>query len=753
MASVRRDSFARAWLVALISLFALVGCGREPTLVLTSWELEAPDSAHAHVTLPVHLDRELPARRSRYALRTSVTLPPDLRGRALTLAIPILNAPCALLVDGRRMAPLDIGTDRAYRGNGHPRWTIPEDATSNPTLDLELDIDHTWTQSAWLDAPPRLSATPEGDATYLAVTGVTDLCAALGLTAILLGVPLYLGMFLLDRRRVAYAWWSVQMLTGLLYPAFVLGLTPRVFGIYDTPIMSVGLCVSVWAGVHFTHLHFGLPRPHVLWALGSIVCLAVAIPGGGPFWSTRVVTPITVVCVVAAIAYQLYLPLRRWRKSEGRVQSMVLFFGWGAVGLLGAADFIAWMGLGEVYGGARSACLGMAFIAIFQSLVQAGDHITSLRRADRLNVELAGQVDALQSKNREVELLNVELRRQIGARSEHLALALARLTAAGSAPVRSLNVGDVVDERYRVVAAIGRGAMGVVYEVERVSDARRLALKLLANADAVHMARFAREAQIVSRLDHPSIVSIVDVAVAGSGFLYLVMEHVEGRSLDEHRARYGDLGWALAVLQQVAEGLAAIHEHGVVHRDLKPGNLLVASGDAASVPCVKIADFGISRLEARIDDGGTGGTRVVPLVHPSRPPPLAGNAVPREAKDPRSDSDERNLTETGMLLGTPKYMAPELVGMAQDAHPPSDVFSFAVIAYELITGALPFREPAAILAMNSEAIPPPAPLVSQVPGELASLLEQCLVREPVERPTAKTLAEALARARGTFASA
>ncbi len=240
---VRRDTVAQAFFVALFALFALAGCSRDPALVLTSWELEAPDAPRVLVTLPVHLDHELPARRSRYVLRTSVALPPDLRGRQLTFAIPILYAPCTLLANGRRMAPLDVGTTRDYRGNGHPRWTIPEDATSVPALDLELD--HTWTQSAWLDAPPRLSATSEGDATYLAVTGTTDFGAALGFTAVALGVPLYLGMFLLDRRRVAYAWWTVQMLSGILYPAFVLGLTPRLFGIYDAPVMSVGLCLCV----------------------------------------------------------------------------------------------------------------------------------------------------------------------------------------------------------------------------------------------------------------------------------------------------------------------------------------------------------------------------------------------------------------------------------------------------------------------------------------------------------------------------
>jgi serine/threonine-protein kinase len=729
--------------IVVLALGSLLGCTSESTLVLRSWQLDVAGEAgasSAQVTLPVHLDDRLPAQRSRYALRTSVALPPALQGRALTLAIPHLDAPCTLLANGRPMAPLDVGTTQEYRGQGHPRWTIPAElSAAAPTLDLELDVEHTWTQSGWLDTPPRLSATPEGDSAYLAATQTTDRCAIGALAGLGFALPLYLLMFVSDRRRVAFGWWALATLTSMPYPAFLLGLTPRVFGIYDTPVMSVSVCVTLWACVRFTHEVLGLPRPHAAWNLPPLGCLVTAVLFGGPFWSTRVVTPFTIVAVVAGIAYQLYVPVRRW-SAERRIQSLVMLLGWGALGVIGVVDYVAWAGFGELAGGARAACAGIALLAICQALVLSGDHVASLRRADRLNLELARQVEALQARNREVGILNAELRRQVAARSEHLAQALSRLTATEGAAPRALEVGEMVDARYHVKGVSGRGGMSVVYEVERVSDGCRLALKLLANPGTIDLARFAREAQIISRLDHPNIVSIVDVDVAGSGFLYLVMEYVEGRSLDRHQSRFRDRRWGLAVLRQVAEGLAAIHAHGVVHRDLKPGNVLVEGGGDGTSPRVKIADFGVSRLAVE----GRGAPRSVPPPAPSgsAPPPVE-SGVHAHARDSAAGG---NLTEAGALVGTPKYMAPELVGEARLAKPPSDVFSFGVIAYEVLTGALPFRTPAAMSRMNKSAIPPPTPLV--VPGldpDIAALIEQCVAENPEDRPSTDRITEALAR--------
>ncbi len=118
--------------------------------------------------------------------------------------------------------------------------------------------------------------------------------------------------------------------------------------------------------------------------------------------------------------------------------------------------------------------------------------------------------------------------------------------------------------------------MGRVYEVERVVDGMRLALKVLARPDGMAELRaLSREAQIAGTLRHPNVVALVDVDVAPTGFLYLVMELVSGTSLREHGERYGDVTWAMGILRQVSEGLTAIHACGVVHRDLKPANVLI----------------------------------------------------------------------------------------------------------------------------------------------------------------------------------
>jgi serine/threonine-protein kinase len=767
--------------VGFLLAVALVACGGEPALVLSSWELEAPGGHRETITLPAHVDRALPAASAKYALRATVALPEAMRGKPLTLAIPILYAPATLFANGRPAAPLDVGTDDEYRGNAHPRWRIDAEAASAPTLDLELRLEHTWTQSAWLDAPPRLSASSYGDRAYRTIRAVTDLCADTGLAGMAVTALIYFTMLLLDRGRLAHVYWCIEAVASIPYCAFLLSATPHVFGIYDAPVMSVGLCVSVWAGVQFTHLQFHLPRPPRAWNAGPIVCFVAALFFGGPFASTRVVTPITVVYVSAAMFYQMMFTFRRLRaKDEMRVQALVLFFGWGALAVLGAADFIAWMGFGEIFAGARMACIGIAAIGLLQSVFLSVEHIASQQRTATLNAELATRVDALEAKNREVETLNAELRRQIAARSEHLADALTRLTT-GGLPARELAPGDVVDDRYRVVASLGRGGMGVVYEVRRTSDERRLALKLLANAGAMDLARFAREAQIVSRLDHANVVGIVDVAIAASGFIYIVMEHVDGRSLDAYHARYGDPRWALGVLRQIAGGLAAIHAHGVVHRDLKPANVLVAHAADGSSPLVKIADFGISRFagvapqvegesasyrdEGRLPSNAVSGSNPVvgadsvdTVRHglrrrkSSRPPSPIESGVdvaPAAHLGLRADSSLQGLTQTGMLMGTPRYMAPELVGEARLARPPSDVFSLGVIAYELLARSGPFPEPAALLRLKNERIPRPAPL--SFPGvhghrELASLLERCVAVEAGERPSAARVAEALAGA-------
>src|SRR6185312_12309833 len=138
-------------------------------------------------------------------------------------------------------------------------------------------------------------------------------------------------------------------------------------------------------------------------------------------------------------------------------------------------DLLAWAGGPDVLGGARPACIGLGFFGIFQSMLLSRSHSQSLAEADRLNERLRGQVKDLKSRQTEIQNLNEELRRQIGRRTTDL---LAALTDSDRDIEVALQPGDVVGARYRVVRPLGTGGMGAVYEVERVGDGRRMALKV-----------------------------------------------------------------------------------------------------------------------------------------------------------------------------------------------------------------------------------------------------------------------------------
>jgi serine/threonine protein kinase len=258
--------------------------------------------------------------------------------------------------------------------------------------------------------------------------------------------------------------------------------------------------------------------------------------------------------------------------------------------------------------------------------------------------------------------------------------------------------------------------MGQVYEVERLTDGGRLALKVLngvATSDA--LARFAREAQIAAELEHPNVVSVLDVGVSRSGMLFLVMELVHGASLSAERSRYGDTPWAVSIVHQIARALAAMHARGIIHRDLKPANILLDGGTA------KVADFGLASLTTRASVIET---------------PVAVDVASPE------------LTRTGAIMGTPLYMAPELVQGAREAAPSSDVFSLGVVAYQLFARDLPHSASPVLERLNGRAPPPPKQLAEarpDLPVELCSLIDQCLAETPSSRPPAREIVSTLDR--------
>ena len=319
-------------------------------------------------------------------------------------------------------------------------------------------------------------------------------------------------------------------------------------------------------------------------------------------------------------------------------------------------------------------------------------------------------------------LLKREVSHQVAERSRDLGEALARIEA----PITSapLSAGDRFHSRYRVVRALGEGGMGAVYEVERMTDRQRLALKVITGqVSGARAARFAREAEIGARVHHRNLVSILDVGIAGSGTPFLVMDLVLGGSLEGQKHRFGDVGWALPILKQVADGLAALHDAGVVHRDLKPANVLI-DGDQAE-PHAKISDFGISRFDI---DAGTG-------VDPQGQTfdATAGASTPKG----------KQLTGTGALIGTPHYMPPEAARGGRTLDSAADIFAFGVVAHELLTGRVPFETPAVFLAMAGLGLPACSFEKQGLPPAVREMLVSCLAGDPAARPGTNRVRDAV----------
>ncbi len=216
--------------------------------------------------------------------------------------------------------------------------------------------------------------------------------------------------------------------------------------------------------------------------------------------------------------------------------------------------------------------IGISVFVMSLGVIAARRFILLSREHRENALALQEKVQELQKKSTEMRALNDELMRQIDQRSRRLLNAmLARIDDDSGDPtvgVATIGIGSLLSDAYRVVRAIGSGGFGTVYEVERLADNQHLAAKVVssdANRDA--LLRFGREAQLLSRLHHENLVSIYDIDVTEGGRLFIIMELVEGLTLRQLRQRYGDLRWVLPVLQQIAAGLAAIHERGIVHRD------------------------------------------------------------------------------------------------------------------------------------------------------------------------------------------
>lgn len=218
-----------------------------------------------------------------------------------------------------------------------------------------------------------------------------------------------------------------------------------------------------------------------------------------------------------------------------------------------------------------------------------------------------------------------------------------------------------------ILACLGRGGMGVVYQARQKTLNRLVALKLLAPErvnDPKFAERFAREAQALARLNHPNIVTIHDHGQAG-GFYYLLMEFVDGVTLRQLlQASRVEAREALAIVPQICDALQFAHDHGIVHRDIKPENILLDR-----VGRVKVADFGLAKIVGRDAPG----------AHPDGEGP------------PAYPPDQSSLTDVSRVLGTPQYMSPEQIAAPGAVDHRADIYALGVVFYQMLTGELPGR--------------------------------------------------------------
>ncbi len=277
---------------------------------------------------------------------------------------------------------------------------------------------------------------------------------------------------------------------------------------------------------------------------------------------------------------------------------------------------------------------------------------------------------------------------------------------AGAAKYELINVGQVISERYKVHAVLGHGGMGAVYKVEQIFLRQMFALKTLHGQAFTEVAirRFHKEAQGASKLSHPNLVRAHDFGVLENHQPFFVMDLVEGPNLSQYSRKTGILSVeeVLTIFIPVCFGLGYAHEQGVIHRDIKPGNIMLSITPEDPLGFTpKVVDFGIAKFTEN------------------------------------EDGDSTTLTRTGEVFGTPLYMSPEqCMGVKVDHR--SDIYSLGCVIYEALTGAPPFHGDTALnLMMKHQATMPSsmreASMGRDFPSQLEAIVAKSLIKDPNSR--------------------